>query len=460
VTYRFQQEIETLSQDKEHGIYLKEHLKESPAGPPSLSAQRGPMTSSIAFRYKSFYCSQLQNMAARHVLSRYAVDGLIAHLEENKSVTNSRMMESDGIDSITEKNSEIKALALQVVKKIEDLQDHDMAFSENASVQVPKSAKGSTLALFAGSLVSQSAIALLQCAAALETLALQPVSAGRLIVRSTTATDDKLAHICNLVLALGRHGTVPADSAGEMEKEFKSAAHILWDALDSVLGGRCRNSVCVIHSTDTEQILHVEDSRVDQAESTVTESLCLSSIVGALIQSRMQYSWLAKIAIINLLEPFDTAHPSMKSTGIQLFSVPLFSEPARNEGAISSTDGQNEILEHSGEKSDVQRNSWTKALDSVSNQVTDFTPDLIIVLIPCLPSKQTNETGSLDAMTHSPFSRKLLAEDWSWAGKSLESLAGRLCNGRIVVVWDLIGRAQLWHSSVADLTSGMLQDSG
>ena len=394
-------------------------------------------------------------MRARHILSRFAADGLISHMQNNRSRVNFRRMDLDDLDSAAEKDSEIIDLAQQVLKRLDDLES--LLPSDDASDEVAKSAKGSTLALFSGSSNQISGIALLQCAAALEALASRPATAGRLIVRSKAAEGDKLFHVCSLVLAFGGQGTVPAELAGEVETEFRATASCVWEALDSVLGGKCRNAVCINRSTDVRGEVNVSaDVANDSDEMCGSASLCMSSIVGAVLQARMQYQLLSKIAVIVAFEPSDTPCPCIKSSGIRLFSVCVSSDPARATSVSGFAHDERREPFASVPNSDAECRAWRTAMEAIMVQVGEYMPDLLIVSFRCFPSKRS--TGPNDSERASPplLPRKLSTEDWSWAGRSLETLAGRVCKGRLIVVWDLIGSAQLWHANVADLTLGML----
>ena len=449
-----QTELETLSQDKEHGEFLREHLKNPPSGPPSLSAQRGLMTPSIANRYQSFYASQLRNMKARHILSRYAAEGLIAHLDNGKNEDADARKDSSGsgVESSDESDAAIIELARQVVSKLNEIQD--ISVSEEPTKEVSQTAQGSTTVIYNGMAADDrrmSPVAPLQCAAALGALASRAETAGRLIVRSSGVQEDRVTQVCGLVLSLGGLGTVPAELAADLEKEFVTTACAVLDALDTVLAGKSRNSICVVHSTDVNG-QHTETEAIEGDKKVRKDplSLSLSSVVGAVLQARTQYLWFSKVAIVDVFGLFERPCAAMKGMGVQFFSVSIAPD-LRKEGSASAQAAQ--VRNDAG---DQECNAWRAALEAVAVQVAEFVPELIIACIRCSNVGQAVGSRDADKSRHSLLPRKLSSEEWGMAAKRLEKLATQVCGGRLVVVWDLIGGSQLWHGSVTDFTVGLL----
>jgi hypothetical protein len=450
--------LEILSQDQEHAEYLRNQLKGPPNPPQSSSNQRGLLTSSVARRYKSFYTAQFRNMTARHILSRYTAEGLIAYLGSRDRDSLNQQTDTMGEGAAIQQDSEMAGLAGQIVDKLDGLSD--IALPDDPPCEVASTARESTLALCGGTSAShyQSGVmASLLCASALGQLSARPAIAGRLIVRGSTIPDDSVAQTCSLVLALGGLGMVPSDLTADVEKDFLSAALMISEALESVLCGKSRNSVCVL----TSKVAQTQTQKADDKTPANAghDSLTLSSVVAALLQARIRFQWLSKVAVVDILGCFERPNSILKGSGVRFFALENLSGGGM-EGAPSSLDQISPLdrtAAHDATTADQDALSkeWRTAVEALNVQVNEFVPDLIIACIRC---KRRNASTVCDT-TNDPnlqFPRKLTSEDWIWAGTSLSMLAGRVCRGRLVIVWDLAGGAQLWHGSVCDMTLGVL----
>eukprot|EP00291_Cryptomonas_curvata_P015126 CAMPEP_0172152210 /NCGR_PEP_ID=MMETSP1050-20130122/704_1 /TAXON_ID=233186 /ORGANISM="Cryptomonas curvata, Strain CCAP979/52" /LENGTH=783 /DNA_ID=CAMNT_0012820493 /DNA_START=68 /DNA_END=2419 /DNA_ORIENTATION=- len=435
-----QDELETLSQDQEHAEYLRNQLKESPSAPSSASNQHGPATPSVAKRYKSFYTAQLRNMTARHILSRYAAEGLIAYIGSRDRDNHQTDTTVEG--TAIQQDSDMADLARQIVDKLDGLRD--IALPDDPPGEVMPTARESTLALCGGTSASQhqsGVMASLQCAAALGELAARPAIAGSLIIRGSTLPEDRVAQTCSLVLALGGLGMVPSDLTADLEKDFLSAALVVSEALDAVLCGKSRNSVCVL----TSKVAQIQTQDTTDEKSSANGGL-------ALLQARIRFQWLSKIAVVDIFGCFERPNSTLKGAGVRFFAVD------NSSAGISSSLDQTAAQGASSADQNTLCKEWRKAVEAVSVQVAEFVPDLIIACIRCKRSN-VSEVSDTSNDPNILFPRKLASEDWIWAGRSLSKLAGRVCQGRLVIMWDLAGGTQLWHGSVSDMTLGVMSPS-
>eukprot|EP00961_Rhodomonas_salina_P161023 2167892-Rhodomonas_salina.1 len=336
-----QRELEALQQDKAKLDHIAEQLKsireESYSGGSGVEAGRPGLarTGSLRDKYRRFYTERIQDMRSKHFKARHTASGLLSYFaaeaapqragEDPKSAPQ-QAGEGEG----STEAAKVVQLALDIISLVDNLQKiaNENCSPDEAVVRVeirsdkaggcrqpihevlPEKA-ASTLALFS---VDKEARmwrsgCITKCVEELGRIAEKPSLNGRLAVKDC----DKVAgtDLCGIIDAV--QGGVGGSSLNI--GEASAAAGCVCQALDEVCKGKSRTVLCLVPYV----VLKREAWSAEDGLPKKTVKFPLLS--AALLHTRVEHTWVQKIAVIDLVRPTTPMGSSIDAQILQLSPI-------------------------------------------------------------------------------------------------------------------------------------------
>lgn len=218
------------------------------------------------------------------------------------------------------------------------------------------------------------------------------------------------AEMCQLVQASCTQTTMPAQS-------IPFLLGCLLEALSELCKGSVRSAVCMM-----------PDISLKSAEGAVTNAsgANASLLSVALMQTRAEFFWLHKIAVVDFSSLVGgkrlAAHPAMTSGPDILILAP------HAAGAGTSTEKEAVAFEDNGGAKEhavppgTLSGDWKLRLEEVAKKIANFQPQLLVFYLdaPALASEEA--------------ARHKIKMNWAWAGKWAAGVAHHNCQGRALTV--------------------------